>query len=124
MLHGTKRQKRILVIIIMAVLVSSVIAGAISFFNRSSRTATNNNKILTLNNTINYLVNFCMKFLPNGTSACDKKLGPVVNTLCSDVQSLGDEPCHDEKVAQYYKIRNYEIMEKSPLSRNDSNIKK
>ena len=100
MLIGTKRQKRILVIIIMAVLVPLVIAGSISFFNRSSRTAANSNKILSLNNTINYLVNFCMKSLPNGTSACDNKLGPVVNTLCSDIQSLGGEPCHDEKVAQ------------------------
>jgi hypothetical protein len=125
--HGSnKRQKRILVIIIMAVLVSSVVAGAMSLFNRSSQTAANNNtnnRILLLNTRINYLVDFCMKSLPNGTSACDNQLGRVINKICSDLQQSLDV-CHDQKVAQYYKIRNDEIMKKGPISRNDSNTKK
>jgi hypothetical protein len=125
--HGSnKRQKRILVIIIMAVLVSSVIAGATSFFNRSSQTAAKdntNNKILLLNTRINYLVDFCMKSLPNGTSACDNQLGRVINKICSDLQHSLDA-CHDQKVAQYYKIRNDEIMKKGLISRNDSNTNK
>ena len=126
--HGSnKRQKRILVIIIMAVLVSSVVAGAMSLFNRSSQTGANNNntnnKLLLLNTRINYLVDFCMKSLPNGTSACDNQLGRVINKICSDLQQSLDV-CHDQKVAQYYKIRNDEIMKKGPISRNDSNTNK
>lgn len=100
--------KRIAVIVIMAILVSSVVAGAVSYFNRSSTTTTNNQA--SLNARIDNVVDFCLKSLPLGTPPCDSQLGPVLNRICSGEnaqQSL--DACHDGKVTQYYKVRNNEI---------------
>jgi|SRR5437763_9703125 hypothetical protein len=119
--------KKILVIVIMAVLVSSVIAGAASLFNRSATTTTtttNNNQTL-LNARINNVVNFCINSLPNGTSACDNQLGPVVNRICSEDinarQAL--DSCHDGKITQYYKTRNDEITKRSAVVGNNNSGK-
>lgn len=118
--------KKILVIVIMAVLVSSVIAGAASLFNRSATTTTtNNNNQTLLNARINNVVNFCIKSLPNGTSACDNQLGPVVNRICSEEinarQAL--DSCHDGKITQYYKTRNDEITKRSAVVGNNNSVK-
>jgi hypothetical protein len=111
--------KRILVIVIMGILVSSVVAGAVSYFNRSSITTANNNQTL-LNARINNVVNFCLKSLPNGTSACDSQLGPVLTRICISEQQPFTA-CHDGKVVQYYKIRNNEIAKRSAIVNKSSN---
>lgn len=105
--------KRILVIVIIiaVVLVSLVIAGAVSIFNKSSPKTANYNDKMYLNATLNNVVNFCIKSLPNGTALCDNKLGSIINEICHDVQQSLDV-CHNGKVAQYYKLRNNEIMKK------------
>jgi len=117
--------KKILVIVIMAVLVSSVIAGAASLFNRSATTTTTNNNQTLLNARINNVVNFCINSLPNGTSACDNQLGPVVNRICSEDinarQAL--DSCHDGKITQYYKTRNDEITKRSVVVGNNNSGK-
>jgi hypothetical protein len=111
--------KRILVIVIMGILVSSVVAGAVSYFNRSSITTANNNQTL-LNARINNVVSFCLKSLPNGTSVCDSQLGPVLTRICNNVQQPLTA-CHDGKVVQYYKIRNNEIAKRSAIVNKSSN---
>jgi hypothetical protein len=117
--------KRILVIVIMAVLVSSVVAGAMSYFNRSSSTTTtaNNNQIL-LNERVNNVIDFCISSLPNGTSACDNQLGPVLNKICSGENNTTQQSldaCQNGKVAQYYKVRNNEITKRNTLVKNSNN---
>ena len=112
--------KRILVIVIMGILVSSVVAGAVSYFNRSSITTANNNQTL-LNARINNVVNFCLKSLPNGTAACDSQLGPVLTRICNNEQQQPFTACHDGKVVQYYKIRNNEIAKRSAIVNKSSN---
>jgi len=103
--------KKILVIIIMVVLISSVVAGAASFFNKppTSSNNNNNNNNAFLNARLNQVVDFCMRSLPNGTSACDNQLLPVVNEICGQngAKALIDA-CTDGKVLQYYKARNIE----------------
>ncbi|MGB8023297.1 MAG: hypothetical protein WCF06_03155 [Nitrososphaeraceae archaeon] len=111
--------KRILVIVIMGILVSSVVAGAVSYFNRSSITTANNNQTL-LNARINNVVNFCLRSLPNGTAACDSQLGPVLTRICNNEQQPFTA-CHDGKVVQYYKIRNNEIAKRSAIVNKSSN---
>jgi hypothetical protein len=99
--------KKILVIIIMVVLISSVVAGAVSFFNKPQTSSNNNNNNAFLNGRLNQVVDFCMRSLPNGTSACDNQLLPVVNEICSqDAAKALIDACTDGKVLQYYKARN------------------
>jgi Na+-transporting NADH:ubiquinone oxidoreductase subunit NqrC len=103
--------KKILVIIIMVVLISSVVAGAASFFNKpqTSSNNNNNNNNAFLNARLNQVVDFCMRSLPNGTSACDNQLLPVVNEICGqDGAKAMIDACTDGKVLQYYKARNIE----------------
>jgi Na+-transporting NADH:ubiquinone oxidoreductase subunit NqrC len=104
--------KKILVIIIMVVLISSVVAGAASFFNKpqtSSNNNNNNNNNAFLNARLNQVVDFCMRSLPNGTSACDNQLLPVLNEICGqDGAKAMIDACTDGKVLQYYKARNIE----------------
>jgi|SRR4026207_1544827 hypothetical protein len=117
--------KRILVIIIMAVLVSSIVAGAMSYFNRSSSTA-NNNQIL-LNERVNNIVDFCINSLPNGTTMCDSRLGPLLNKICNGENNTAQQSldaCHDGKVAQYYKVRNDEINKRNTMVKSNNNATK
>jgi len=103
--------KKILVIIIMVVLISSVVAGAASFFNKppTSSNNNNNNNNAFLNARLNQVVDFCMRSLPNGTSACDNQLLPVVNEICGqDGAKALIDACTDGKVLQYRKARNIE----------------
>jgi flagellar basal body-associated protein FliL len=114
--------KRILVIIIMAVLVSSIVAGAMSYFNRSSSTA-NNNQIL-LNERVNNIVDFCINSLPNGTTMCDSRLGPLLNKICNGENNTAQQSldaCHDGKMAQYYKVRNDEINKRNTMVKSNNN---
>jgi hypothetical protein len=114
--------KRILVIIIMAVLVSSIVAGAMSYFNRSSSTA-NNNQIL-LNERVNNIVDFCINSLPNGTTMCDSRLGPLLNKICNGENNTAQQSldaCHDGKIAQYYKVRNDEINKRNTMVKSNNN---
>jgi Na+-transporting NADH:ubiquinone oxidoreductase subunit NqrC len=102
--------KKILVIIIMVVLISSVVAGAASFFNKPQTSSNNNNNNNAfLNARLNQVVDFCMRSLPNGTSACDNQLLPVLNEICGqDGAKAMIDACTDGKVLQYYKARNIE----------------
>ena len=114
--------KRILVIIIMGVLVSSIVAGAMSYFNRSSSTA-NNNQIL-LNERVNNIVDFCINSLPNGTTTCDNRLGPLLNKICNGENNTAQQSldaCHDGKMAQYYKVRNDEIKKRNTMVKSNNN---
>jgi hypothetical protein len=106
----------------MVVLVSSVVAGAASLFNRSS----GNSQISVLNDRINSAVNSCMQFLPNGTPTCDSQLGSVISKICNgennNEQQRSVDACHDGKIAQYYKIRNTEIVKRrSTIIANNNN---
>jgi hypothetical protein len=78
----------------------------------SNKNNNQNNNQTQLNTRINNVVNFCLKSLPNGTSACDSQLGPVLTRICNNVQQPLTA-CHDGKVVQYYKIRNNEIAKRS-----------
>jgi Na+-transporting NADH:ubiquinone oxidoreductase subunit NqrC len=102
--------KKILVIIIMVVLISSVVAGAASLFNKPQTSSNNNNNNNAfLNARLNQVVDFCMRSLPNGTSACDNQLLPVLNEICGqDGAKAMIDACTDGKVLQYYKARNIE----------------
>jgi hypothetical protein len=118
--------KRILVIIIMGVLVSSIVAGAMSYFNRSSSTANNNNQIL-LNERVNNIVDFCINSLPNGTTTCDNRLGPLLNKICNGENNTAQQSldaCHDGKAAQYYKFRNDEITKRNTMVKSKNNATK
>jgi hypothetical protein len=117
--------KRILVMVIMGILISSVIASAVSYFNRSTTTSSSTSQISVLNERINSAVDFCLKSLPKGTSACDSQLEPVINRICTvegnnNAQYLLDA-CHNGKVAQYYKIRNNEIQKSKTIVSHNSN---
>jgi hypothetical protein len=114
--------KRILVVVIMGILVSSVIAGAISYFNRSSTTTAPTDQTL-LNSRINNVVDFCLKSLPMGTSACDSQLGPILEKICGESTNIQQslDACHNGKVIQYYKIRNNEVPKRKMSVSNSSN---
>ena len=114
--------KRILVVVIMVILVSSVIAGAASYFNRSSTTTAPTNQTL-LNSRINSVVDFCLKSLPMGTSACDSQLGPVLDKICGENKNIQQslDACHNGKVIQYYKVRNNEVPKRKILVNNSNN---
>ena len=106
----------------MAVLISSVVAGAISLFNRSSTSASNiNNNNEILNAKLNEVINFCMRSLPNGTLGCDNQLLPVVSKICTESNAKQViDACSDQKVAQYYNARNIERSKTGSISKNNS----
>lgn len=100
--------KKILAIVFMAVLASSVLATAISVFSRINTTNGNNNqKQITLeqfNTQVNNDVDICMRSLPTGRADCDTQLIKITDQLCNrNIQQL--DACHNGKIAQYYKIR-------------------
>lgn len=110
----------------MGVLVSSIVAGAMSYFNRSSSTANNNNQIL-LNERVNNIVDFCINSLPNGTTTCDDRLGPLLNKICNGENNTAQQSlnaCHDGKVEQYYKVRNDEIKKRNTMVKSNNNATK
>ena len=118
------KSKKILVIVLMVVLVSSVAAGAASLFNRPG-----NNDVSAINARLNGAVDSCMQTLPAGTTTCDTRLGPVVDKICnprsiSDQQRSQIDACHDGKVLQYYQIRNTEIIKtRNSTITNNSTMK-
>jgi hypothetical protein len=115
--------KKILVIVIIAVLISSVVAGAVSFFKTSSTNPNKDNNNALLNARLNEVVNFCIRSLPNGTSVCDNQLLPIVNKICAedDAKRVIDA-CSDGKVAQYYKTRNIEGSKSGTMYRNNTGL--
>ena len=89
----------------MVVLISSVVAGAVSFFNKPPTNPNNSNNAF-VNARLNQVVDFCLRSLPNGTSVCDSELLPVVNKLCNEDGARGImDACTDGRVQQYYKAR-------------------
>ena len=122
------RGNKLVVLILMGVLLSSAVAGAISFYNRAPSSNNNNNNngnnIPLINSRLNSVVNFCLKSLPKGYAACDGQLGPAVEKLCADHAGQPIDACSDGKVAQYYKVRSAEIAKNSTISngiRNKTN---
>ena len=119
------KSKKVLVLILMVALVSSVAAGAASLFNRPS-----NNDVSALNARINGAVNSCMQTLPAGTPTCDTQLVSVVDKICSpqstnEQQRSQIDACHDGKVVLYYKIRNAEVMKtRNAIIGNNDSVKK
>jgi hypothetical protein len=100
--------KKVLVIVLMAVLASSVLAGAISLSSRSNTSNGNNNQkevtLGQLNAQINNDVDICLRSLPAGRADCDTQLIKITDQLCNrNIQQL--DACHNGKIAQYYKIR-------------------
>ena len=94
--------KKILVIVLMAVLASSVLAGASSLF--SGRPSPSSIQQQDTNTQLNNVVDFCMKSLPNGIPECDSQLREIVNSVCNNNKDNLDA-CHDGKVDQYYRAR-------------------
>ncbi|HEY7573363.1 MAG TPA: hypothetical protein VH796_18545 [Nitrososphaeraceae archaeon] len=118
------RGNKLVVLILMGVLLSSAVAGAISFYNRAPSTNNNSDSIPLINSRLNSVVNFCLKSLPKGYAACDGQLGPAVDKICSDHAGQPIDACSDGKVAQYYKVRSTEIAKNSTISngiRNKTN---
>ena len=98
--------KKILVIVLMAVLASSaVIAGASSLFSGGRPSQSNNTqKQGNINIQLNSIINFCRESLPNGIPECDSQLREIVNSVCYKHNDNLDA-CHDGKMNQYYTVR-------------------
>ncbi len=94
-----------MVVVLMVVLGSSVLVGAISLYNRSSiatAPAVENRSIL--NSRLNTIVNLCMNSLPKGIQACDTQLKDLVSQVCSANNGQLDA-CHNGAVNRYYAER-------------------
>ena len=127
--------KKILVILFIIVLGSSVFVGASSLFRNSQQQAVNvNNNITLLNARLNNVVDFCINSLPKGMPACDNQLRFIVNQVCEKTngQQILDA-CHNGKVDQYYKVRgeqtNKTIIKNNNITNNTTsslrnNVKK
>jgi|GEM_PF-1856060 hypothetical protein len=61
-----------------------------------------------LNTRLSDIVDFCLKYLPNGIQACDKQLKNVVTEVCAANNGVLDA-CHNGKVNQYYVARAAEV---------------
>jgi hypothetical protein len=81
--------KKILVIVLMAVLASSVAAGASSLFTGTPSTKVDE---------------FCIQSLPDGIPECDSQLSEMVANTCKDNNNNLDA-CRNDKVNQYYRMR-------------------
>jgi hypothetical protein len=90
--------KKILVIVLMAVLASSVAAG---LFAGTPSTKVEEQDI---NTQLNSVVEFCIQSLPDGIPECDSQLSEMVANTCKDNNDNLDA-CRNDKVNQYYRIR-------------------
>lgn len=100
--------KKAMVVVLMAVLGSSVLVGAISLYNRTSTAtppAIENQSIL--NSRLNTIVNLCINSLPKGVQACDTQLKGLVSQVCSENNGQLDA-CHNGQVNRYYEARSVE----------------
>lgn len=93
--------KKILVIVLMAVLASSVAAGASSLFTGTPSTRVEEQDI---NTQLNSVVEFCIQSLPDGIPECDSQLSEMVANTCKDNNDNLDA-CRNDKVNQYYRMR-------------------
>jgi hypothetical protein len=99
--------KKILVIVLMIVLASSVLVGASSLF--SGRPSPRSIQQQDTNTQLNNVVDFCMKSLPNGIPECDNQLRDLVNSICNSNDNKDNlDACHNGRVDQYYKVRETE----------------
>lgn len=94
--------KKILVIVLMIVLVSSVAAGASTLFMGTPSTRVEKQDI---NIQLNSVIDFCLKSLPEGTPECDNQLGEVVVSTCK-ANNNNLDACINGKVNNYYTMRN------------------
>jgi hypothetical protein len=94
--------KKILVIVLMIVLVSSVAAGATTLFTGTPSTRVERQDI---NIQLNSVVDFCLKSLPEGTPECDNQLGEVIVSTCK-ANNNDLDACMNDRVNQYYTMRN------------------
>jgi hypothetical protein len=94
--------KKILVIVLMIVLVSSVGAGASTLFTGTPSTSVERQDI---NIQLNSVIDFCLKSLPEGTPECDNQLGEVVVSTCK-ANNNDLDACMNDRVNQYYAMRN------------------
>ena len=94
--------KKILVIVLMIVLVSSVGAGASTLFTGTPSTIVERQDI---NIQLNSVIDFCLKSLPEGTPECDNQLGEVVVSTCK-ANNNDLDACMNDRVNQYYAMRN------------------
>ena len=94
--------KKILVIVLMIVLVSSVGAGASTLFTGTPSTRVERQDI---NIQLNSVIDFCLKSLPEGTPECDNQLGEVVVSTCK-ANNNDLDACMNDRVNQYYAMRN------------------
>lgn len=90
--------KKILVIVLMAVLASSVAAG---LFTGTPSTRVEEQDI---NTQLNSVVEFCIQSLPDGIPECDSQLSEMVANTCKDNNDNLDA-CRNDKVNQYYRMR-------------------
>ena len=93
--------KKILVIVLMAVLASSVAAGASSLFKGTPSTRVEEQDI---NTQLNRVIEFCIQSLPDGIPECDSQLSQMVAKTCKDNNDNLDA-CRNDKVNQYYRTR-------------------
>ena len=93
--------KKILVIVLIVVLVSSVAAGASSLF-----TGTPSDRVeeQDINTQLNRIVDFCVESLPAGIPECDGQLREMVDNSCRATDNSLDA-CRNNKVDQYYRAR-------------------
>jgi hypothetical protein len=94
--------KKILVIVLMIVLVSSVGAGASTLFTGTPSTRVERQDI---NIQLNSVIDFCLQSLPEGTPECDNQLGEVVVSTCK-ANNNDLDACMNDRVNQYYAMRN------------------
>src|SRR5579863_5139769 len=97
-----------MVVLLMAVLGSSVLVGAISYYNRTSTATPNTIENQSILNTrLNTIVDFCLNSLPKGVPACDNQLKDLVSQVCSANNGQLDA-CHNGKVNLYFETRSAE----------------
>lgn len=94
--------KKILVIVLMIVLVSSVVAGASTLFTGTPSTRVERQDI---NIQLNSVIDFCLQSLPEGTPECDNQLREVVVSTCK-ANNNDLDACMNDRVNQYYAMRN------------------
>lgn len=92
------KKKQLVVITLGAILVFSVVFGAVSFYRPRATTTREQ-----LNSQVNGLVDSCVKTLPAGIPECDEQLRDIVSRLCQQDPTL--DACSDGRVEEYYKSR-------------------
>ncbi len=101
--------KKILVIVLMVALASSVAAGSLFTGKPSTRLQEPD-----INTQLNSVVEFCTRSLPAGTSECDYYLRELVDNTCKNDNTL--DACRNDKVTQYYSTRTVHVSNDNTTS--------